>query len=141
MVFHTCLSLLFDGKKDMTDLKKIIDKAVSGGLDLETWFNKYDGVVWIIENINEKRGNELADALIKEMLIFSIPFLKAFFGEEDMWYKTECTCGGIDFHIGGHDAHKPDCAKPKADRGWKHNAQQLVLSDDRIKYLMNYMEV
>ncbi len=26
-------------------------------------------------------------------------------GIEDMWKDTPCDCGGVDFHISGHDAH------------------------------------
>lgn len=50
-------------------------------------------------------------------------------GEKDMWKETPCSCGGIDFHIAGHDAHKGDCDRVKAPRGplfhWKKMIDHL----------------
>lgn len=72
-------------------------------------------------------------------LIFSHSFAKAFWGEKDMWYKTECTCGGVDFHLGGFDMHKMNCAKIKAERGYKHHLQQMVICEEPLKYLEKFI--
>jgi len=71
--------------------------------------------------------------------IFSHEFLKAFFGEKDMWKETKCTCGGVDFHIAGHDVHREGCARIKADRGWKFHAKQLVVESEPLKYLEKHL--
>lgn len=83
-------------------------------------------------------------------MLFSHDFAKAFFGEKDVWYETECTCGGVDFHIGGHDAHhaggvgmdgkeKPPCAKVTASRGYKFHLKEMVVEEDPIKYLEQHL--
>lgn len=39
-------------------------------------------------------------------------------GTHDAWYITDCDCGGVDFHIAGHDAHYERCKRREAARGW-----------------------
>ena len=55
-----------------------------------------------------------------------IPLAKIQWGEIDYWPLTKCTCGGVDFHLGGFDAHKLDCDKAKAKRDWKHHLKMLI---------------
>lgn len=55
-----------------------------------------------------------------------IPLAKIQWGEIDYWPLTECTCGGVDFHLGGFDAHKLNCAKAKAKRDWRFHLKQLI---------------
>ena len=72
-------------------------------------------------------------------LIFSHTFAKSFFEEKDMWKETECTCGGVDFHIGGYDMHKMDCARIKAERGYKYHLQAMVICENPLEYLAKFL--
>ena len=72
-------------------------------------------------------------------IIFSHNFAKAFWGEEDMWYTTKCTCGGLDFHVFGHDAHHPECKRVKATRGYKFHLAKMVVQEEPLKYLEKFL--
>jgi hypothetical protein len=64
-----------------------------------------------------------------EEVIFSHDFLKAYFGEEKERFG-ECNCktsGCIVDHL---------IVTP----GWEHHAQQLVLADNRIEYLYQFID-
>ena len=59
-------------------------------------------------------------------------------GKEDKWYTTDCTCGGLDFHAFGHDTHKPECARAKANRGHLYHISkciQLETNKERSEYV------
>lgn len=77
-------------------LRKAIEKAVKNGYAFEGDWNS-ESLWWVERGINR--------------IIFSHSFAKAFWGEVDMWKETECTCGGVDFHLGGYDMHKMNCKK------------------------------
>jgi len=112
-------------------LKKAINKAKKNGWKpAKMWQDILDGY--------EHEEYEVLN-LSDYFYIFSHDFAKAFFGKEDKWKTTKCTCGGVDFHIAGHDAHKPNCDRPKAQRGYKFHLQQMVLEKDRIKYLEKHL--
>jgi hypothetical protein len=73
-------------------------------------------------------------------IIFSHDFAKAFFGEKDEWYTTDCTCGGVDFHIAGsHDAHKLDCAKVRSSRGYLFHLKEMVVEKEPLKYIQRFL--
>ncbi len=91
---------------------------------------------WSVGDITDcLRGNEIWHVL------FAYPheFAKAFFGEKDLWYKTACTCGGVDFHLGGFDMHKDGCAKIKAQRGYEFHLKKMVTQKYILQYLDDYM--
>lgn len=127
----------------MTDeiiLKKAIEKAEKNGWD---GLNKYEP--WEKMSICEKDivfhyyRNDISTISIFD-IIFSHNFAKAFWGEKDYWKETECTCGGVDFHLGGFDMHKMTCAKIKANRGYKFHLQAMVIEENPIKYLSKFLE-
>jgi hypothetical protein len=129
---------------EMTNLKKIIDKAVSGGFNLEAWFNEHEGNVMTVGD-TETIIHHMEIRNLDEVVIFSHDFLKAFFGEEELptneWSKNPS--GGyyeedMWYRGGGYDGYG-DYLEFKGKR-WQYHAQQLVLSEDRNKYLMDYME-
>lgn len=99
----------------MTDLKKIIDKAVSGGYQYElTGFNYHEDCP------------DWEDGYNLDGFLLSHDFLKAFFGEKEL--HSEPFNDDIDQDFTSIEK-------------WKWHAKQLVLSEDRISYLLNYMEV
>ena len=68
---------------------------------------------------------------LKEKIIFSHDFLKAFFGEEmllprETWYRLQKIY------------EKGDINKPTLP-AWKHHAQQLVLEENPLIYLEKYI--
>lgn len=76
-------------------------------------------------------------------LLFNHDFAKAFWGEKDYWYETKCTCSGswnvgLDQHI---QVHSDGCARPEAERGFKFHLQQMVLEEEPLKYLEQFLEV
>jgi hypothetical protein len=74
-------------------------------------------------------------------IIFCHDFAKAFWGEQDQWSTTQCTCGGVDFHIAGHDAHKPECAKVSSPRGYLFHLKELAITppDERLKHIERFL--
>lgn len=108
--------------KDSEILKQAIDKAKKNGLKAEF-------------NID---FDELTEPDIY-WIIFSHEFAIPFFGKEDKWHTTECTCGGVDFHMGGFDMHHKGCARPEADRGYKYHLQRMVLDKKPLRYLKRYL--
>lgn len=104
----------------MTDLKKIIDKAVSGG--------------WKLDEIMQMLTEGDSDILLGTALfnrIFSHDFLKAFFGEEIICNICEIPISKSCVH---YCTGTDDCLPI-----WQCHAQKLVLSEDRIKYLMGFV--
>lgn len=126
----------------MTPLKKIIDKAVSGGFDLLEFMEIHpDGQLTYEYKKSPDRFWAWFDVIgVKEIdkIIFSHDFLKAFFGGKDLYVCPWC-------------AKNPELTTPEKDRCdceivfpvvysfWQYHAQQLVLSEDRLKYLMRFV--
>lgn len=73
-------------------------------------------------------------------ILFSHDFARAIFGEKDMWPETECTCGGVDFHVFGHDAHHLTCKRTGASRGYKFHLAKMVVEEDPFLYLENFCD-
>lgn len=69
--------------------------------------------------------------------IFSHDFAIAFWGEVDEWSETHCTCGGAIHPL--LDRHFENCAKLKAKRDYKYHLQQMVLSNEPLKYLEKFL--
>ncbi len=96
-------------------MKDIIAKAVEGGYR----FSNVDHVYY------EEEPRFLDE------IFFSHDFLKAFFGEEEtcmrcgLWFMKKCT---------------KDSSHREVGVAWQYHAQQLVLSEDRIKYLEGFLE-
>lgn len=118
-------------------LKTIIEYAVENGWD------GTDGAEWVVDEkdvfVIEIYNDDGSIDVQLFTLLFSHKFAKAVFGEEDMWKKTKCNCGGVDFHIFGHDVHKPDCARVSSDRGYKFHLQRAVISNSSIDYYYTYI--
>jgi len=121
--------------EDETILKKVVQKAVKNGLNLDVYITEQE------KDEIEKLGWFAILNWQKRhwAIIFSLDFGKAFFGKKDYWKETPCTCGGVDFHIAGHDAHHLSCDKAKANRGYKFHFQQMVLKKNRLKYLAKFL--
>ncbi len=112
-------------------LKRAISKAVKNGMKEYRWlFDKNPPIA--IKEMIKANGHYT--------IIFSFPFAKAFWGEKDYWKDTKCTCGGVDFHLAGFDAHHSHCTKLKAKRGYKYHLQQMVLAEDRLKYIEKFLK-
>lgn len=109
---------------------KILEKAEKNGWKYPFKFISKDNLV--------TSAGKIYFAIYK--IIFSHDFAKAFFGKEDEWYTTECSCGGVDLHVAGNfDAHTLECEKVKANRGYKFHLQQMVLEENPIKYLEKFI--
>jgi len=102
---------------DQEILKKAIEKAKKNGYDF-----------W---------GNNQCNKC--DRFIFTKDFAKAFWGEKDMWKETKCDCGGVDFHLGGFDMHHEGCSRTLANRGYKFHLGQMVLEENPIKYLEQFL--
>lgn len=124
----------------MTDLKKIIDRAVENGFKFPEGWMDYSqlnsgGKKIFLENI---QGEEI------DFIIFSHSFLRAFFGEE-------MVCGGCGAGVETDEdeyckcINKDECGHLCVEEyatqiSWRYHAQQLVLSENRLEYLMKYCE-
>ena len=112
-------------------LQKAIERAVKNGYKTD-WYR--DGV-WTVD---ETYGDVYEHYVESPTIIFSHEFAKAFWGEKDMWYETECTCGGVGIHM-SDDTHSEDCARPKAPRGYRFHLQQMVIEKEPLKYLEQFL--
>lgn len=107
----------------MTDkeiLEKAIQKAIDGGWDAYGWKHftvTVGGVAWHDDEPYTPGTKANHDQV--ESLIFNHDFAKALWGEE--WYR------GI----------TPDMPAPDHKQTWQHHLQQMVISEDPIKYLGN----
>jgi len=120
----------------MTDkeiLKKAVDKAIKNGY-------RNQEVGGLIVQFSKIYGIKTVFNWWAKSIIFSHDFAKAFFGEKDYWKETKCTCGGIDFHIAGFDAHRMDCERVRAKRGFKFHLSKMVLEKNPIKYLKQFLK-
>jgi hypothetical protein len=125
---------------------RAVKQALANGM---TKFDGCEGTMFdnFVTQINETDPTvadlSLADQMIKYAgyvtVILSHDFAKAFWGEEDMWYKTDCTCGGVGIHI-NDDTHSENCAKVKAERGYKFHLQKLAIAEDRLQYLVQFLK-
>lgn len=120
-----------DRRYEMTDreiISNAIDKAIANGLE-QSWKDFYKKQIIPIQ----LQSNY-------QLLIFSHSFAKAFWGEEDCWHTTGCTCGGAGVHSSNdEDAHYDKCAKLKVDRGYKFHLQQMILKENPLKYLEQFL--
>ena len=127
--------MILHGRKTM--IKKILNKAVEGGLklpykDFEVW---EDGTIVFIDN----EGNlDIGKMFHFDHIIFSHDFLRAFFGDREV-----CR------FCGNRMICSSKCLRQESDEfinfntrmlEWQYHAQQLVLSEDRIKYLEKYVK-
>lgn len=110
--------------------EEILKKAIEKALKKEWTFKNFDF---------DKDWREIDWLPELNNIIFSHSFAKALWGEEDKWYTTDCTCGGVDFHLGGFDMHHDGCLKIKADRGYKFHLAKMVLEKNPIKYLQKFI--
>jgi len=119
--------------KNSETLKRIIEKAADGGFNLENWINDYSGGVWIVDHINGKVGKKLGDYLIESMFL-SHPFAKAFWS--DFIVCGQC---GTEAQDDRNHWYCPECKKWQWEfdflEEWQYHLQQLVLSENRIRYL------
>ena len=95
-----------------------------------------------LPHLRINRGDSFLEAVFwnhRYEILYSHDFAKAIFGEKDMWSETDCTCGGVDFHIGGFDAHRPTCKRVKAQRGYLFHLKQMVVEENPFLYLENYV--
>lgn len=113
-------------------LREATDKAIENGYDR----HQVHCFFAVLKKYEEYE--EFKKMIINAMLV-DHSFAKAIWGEEDMWDKTKCNCGGVDFHIGGFDRHKLDCDKCKCKRGYKYHLQNMVLKKEPLKYLEKYL--
>ena len=120
---------------DKQVLKLAVEKAVRNGWDCDLPYCRA-----FINEEGEFCFSESTEIEHAGTIIFSHPFAEALFGEVDKWHSTECTCGGIDFHIAGPDAHEMSCAKATADRGFQYHLKQMVLEENPIDYLRRFLE-
>ena len=107
-------------------MKDIIAKAVEGG---------YQGEKDLVKqflNPDNPSCKMVADTLIEgsyfDSIIFSHDFLKAFFGERLVKHGYGENPNGLNPYF-----------LERVPR-WQYHAQQLVLSEDRIKYLEGFLE-
>jgi len=117
-------------------MKSILSKAQEGGFKWNSIDSDIiDEEIYLISCNTENDG--MNDVYIKwgdgnstiwyfNEIIFSIPFLKAFFGS----IKCDCEQKGYAMHSSDYCKRKP----------WPYYAQQLVLSEDRIKYLRGFLD-
>lgn len=124
-------------------VKKAIEKAQKNGWYSENIFKvvHYDGSIgtsmFIVGAFNDD-GNTEAWRRDVETLIFQSYFAKAFWGEKDMWSETACSCGGVGIHA-NDDMHTMNCTRAKANRGYKFHLMEMVIEEDRIKYLERFL--
>lgn len=118
-------------------LKKAIDKAITGGYKLPS----PDYSEWSFEDwgIRESFDNYID----LEKIIFSHEFAKAFFGVED----TCQDCGQIfkfPTKVEGYeyDFYECECGcqvQVVPIECWEYHLQQMVIMEDRLKYLENFV--
>lgn len=133
-------------------LKLAIEKAVKNGLNKELLPAEYE-VQCMLKHCWLDAGDELIDAFA---IIYSHPFAKAFWGEEPI-----CTICGSDEFVGSTNPSTSSdpgeyflnsrCGAEAIDINefgvndgttlfsWQYHLQQMVISEDPIKYLEQFI--
>ncbi len=82
-----------------------------------------------------------SDGECESSIIFDHDFLKAFFGEGERKlrfnYRNHCV-NGVCPNCQKEVAMGHECSKVLG-KAWQYHAQQLVLSEDRLEYLSQYL--
>jgi hypothetical protein len=124
-------------------LKKIIEKAVENGLKIEETMLlcKFGGK---ITPQDVATGFDYTQIIY---LIFSKPFLKAYFGEEvyyEFMIENKETKKYSFKRVKSIDWNKEIAGKSgipiDSRENWQYQAQQLVLEDDKIDYLSRFLD-
>lgn len=110
-------------------IKAILQKAIDNGW--ETKINP-NNIIYILhgEEIQEDDKDGGYNVWTIDKIIFSHDFCKAFFGNTDVCDK----CGKS--YLGNQCE---ECRNCWTITEWKWEIQQLVLSEDRIKYLEQFL--
>ena len=121
--------------QDYDIFEAAVRKARAGGFTF--WSEKYEFLS--VEELKLIVRNTSPEGVTA--FLFSPSFAKAFWGEQDAWASTPCTCGGVDFHISGPDAHKETCAKVSSSRGYFFHLKELAITppDERLKYIEQFL--
>lgn len=137
--------VLITNNNTMTDqeiLKAVIAKATDNGL--KTYKQGYLDFTGKFPNVQEVVSisfTKYLETAIKykpvEEIIFSHEFCKAFWGE---W----TICSGCGKHWAGSKTmgYSCDsiCPAPNEVISWRHHLQQLVVEEDRLKYLEQFLD-
>jgi len=99
--------------------KKIIERAINNGLDILQFLPAFPS-----RNMTEDKVDGFLYG-IKNEIIWRHDFLKAFFGE------SKCKCMKTPHGI----LHADKCK----ERDWQYHAQQMVISEEPIKYLEKHL--
>lgn len=116
-------------------LKKAIEKAVKNGYSNKHYYGKY---------LNISIENMVYDILEHNTqyikLLFSHEFAKAFFGETKRAHLIEPdgVYGGHSF-LGGEIESLDDSSIIFHVKDWRYHLQEMVLEEDPIKYLENFL--
>lgn len=118
-------------------MKKIIDKAVEGGFSFKSIDDDMLDEYKLLDDTGgfvTIESGSVTVAFSSEEIIFSHNFLKAFFGEyqlcEDCLKEPETE---------SYNSEACQCEQSYSNPAWIVHAQQLVLSEDRIKYLEKFI--
>lgn len=108
-------------------LQKAIDKAVKNGWKPKSIGN-YD--VWDSDTAEDiAKNTDAIESYSAFDVIYSHDFAKHFFGEEDVWsnrnYEKKPYVGSKGLFL--------------APVAWQYHLQQMVVSDEPIKYLESYL--
>ena len=113
--------------------KQAIEKAIEGGWLLKQFEHAY---TWSFDGRYFELVQEPVSAPTVRLCVSDIALDPTFWqalgkavprvGVDDQWKTTTCTCGGMDFHVFGHDAHHLDCARPNAPRGCLFHAKKFI---------------
>lgn len=125
-------------------LKKAIEKAVENGYKLPFLLSNDNNFKTILINIDTKTfcDNSVLKFAING-LFFSQDFAKAFWGEEIKIFELEDICDGTDnfYGFGGKliYSYTEGGSIKYEGKSWKYHLQQMVLEEDPIKYLEQFL--
>lgn len=116
-------------------LEKAIQKAIDGGYEGWGWPSSQDLLKWEWDDedkvFSDGKGCDY-ESINLEAVIFNHDFAKALWGEastsDKLWHKIEAPMeNGRDYLL-------------HVMPSWQYHLQQMVISDDPIKYLGEHME-
>lgn len=127
-------------------LKKAVDRALDNGAFLfGSYVEQSDGKKFWTSTYFANEDEMLMDIKLEE-IIFSHDFAKAFWGEEKIYCIASYGChpthnyddedSGDPYYDGNNDTDK---SIPTRIPAWQYHLQQMVLEEDKVKYLKKFL--
>jgi len=117
--------------KDEQILERAIKKAVNNGFSFADLLKRYNDTLVLTEiALSEKETTYDTILKLKEVVIYSHDFAKAFWGEKEIEIEV------VEEFLG----KKNDDHIYYLQKAWRYHLTQMVLEKDPIKYLKKFLD-